>query len=145
MYKTGCKILTINGIIFIVLGLFLVFFNNTSLFLIFSWLVNPVFWGENEILSKGTLNFRIFTWSFIGMFHIIWGVFIFYVVRYGLMKRKEVWAWKCIAISVITWLLVDVYFSLLMGLYTISFNPVTIFFAALFIIPLIMTRDALKI
>lgn len=140
-YEIGCKTLMITGITFIVIGIYAVIFNNTSLFSIINWIMDPNFWG-NEILSNGTLNFKIFTWDFLGMFHIIWGVNLFYTVRYGLMK-KEAWAWNCILISVITWLLVDVYFTLTTQRNT--FIPVTIFFAVLFIIPLIMTKDVLKI
>ena len=94
-YELGCKILTATGIIFIVIGIYAVFFNNTSLFSVINWIMDPNFWEENEILSNGTLNFKIFTWDFLGMFHIIWGVNIFYIVRYGL-KKKEAWAWNCI-------------------------------------------------
>ena len=141
-YELGCKILTATGIIFIVIGIYAVFFNNTPLFSVINWIMDPNFWEENEILSNGTLNFKIFTWDFLGMFHIIWGVNIFYIVKYGL-KRKEAWAWHCIFISVMTWLLVDVYFTLTTKHST--FIPITIFFAALFIIPLIMTKDVLMI
>ena len=139
-YEIGCKILMGTGIIFILIGIYAVLFNNTPFYII-DWIMDPSFWG-NETLSKGTLDFKIFTWDFLGMFHIIWGVNIFYVVKYGLMKRKEAWAWKCIAISVVTWLLVDVYFT-----FTVKHNSfllVTIFFAALFIIPLIIDIISIK-
>jgi hypothetical protein len=103
--------------------------------------MNPLFWG-NEALSKGTLNFKIFTWDLLGMFHIIWGVNLFFIVKYGLMTKKEAWAWRCIVIQVAVWLLVIAYFTFSIGRNT--YYPVTIFFAALFIIPLIMTKDVLK-
>jgi hypothetical protein len=132
----------INGITFIILGIYAIFFNNTPLFSVINWLMDPNFWG-NETLSNGTLNFKVFTWDFLGMFHVIWGVNIFYTVRHSLMKKKEAWAWKCILISVITWLLVVVYFTLTIKVNT--FMPVTIFLAVLFIIPLIMTKDVVNI
>jgi hypothetical protein len=141
MYKTGCRILMINGILFIVIGLYSVLFNNTSLFSIINWIMDPNFWG-NEKLSNGTLNFKIFTWDFLGMFHIIWGINIFYIVRYNLMEKKEAWAWRCLVIQVIVWLFVVVYFT--MSIKHNSFFPVTIFFAVLFIIPLLMTIEVLK-
>jgi hypothetical protein len=142
-YKIGCQILMANGVIFIAIGLFMVFFNKSALFVIVNKIIDPLFWSD-EILSKGTLNFKSLMWTFTGMFHIIWGVFIVYIVKFGFMKKRESWAWKSIGISVITWLLVDTYFSLSMKLYTITFNPTTIFFAIIFIVPLIMTKDALK-
>ena len=85
MYRTGTKILLFNGILYFVIGIYAVFFNNTSLFYPINWIMDPGFFG-NEILSQSTLNFKIFTWDFLGMFHIIWGVNIFCITRYGLIK-----------------------------------------------------------
>jgi hypothetical protein len=141
MYKTGCNILMITGISFIIIGIYAIFFNNTSLFFIINWIMDPNFWG-NEILSKGTLNFKIFTWDFLGMFHIIWGVNLFYIVKYGLMEKKEPWTWRCIVLQVIVWLFVVAYFTL--SIKRNTFFLVTFFYAVLFIIPLIMTKDVLK-
>jgi hypothetical protein len=139
MYKTGCRILMFTGILLIVLGAYAVLFDNSPWFSPINKLMDPNFW-ENETLSNGTLNFKIFTWDFLGMLHIIWGVNLFYVVRYGLMK-KEAWAWKCILISAITLILVDVDFTLTNHRNT--FILITAFFAAIFLIPLMMTREAL--
>jgi hypothetical protein len=50
--------------------------------------MDPNFW-ENETLSNGTLKFKIFTWDLLGMFHIIWGVNIIFIVKYSLMKKKK--------------------------------------------------------
>lgn len=141
MYRVGCKILMFTGIVFIVLGIYSVLFNNTSLFSIINWIMDPNFWG-NEELSEGTLRFKIFTWDFLGMFHIIWGVNILYVVKHGLLKRKESWAWKSLFISVMTLILVDIHFTL--TIQRNSFIAVTVFFSALFFIPLFMTREVLK-
>jgi len=142
MYKTGCKILMMNSILFIIIGIYGVLFNNTPLFSGIDRLMDPNFWG-NEILSKGTINFKIFTWDYLGMFHIIWGINIWFVVRYGLVKKKEAWAWKSIFISVIVWLFVDIYFALTIKQNIFLFGSI---FSILcfFIIPLIMTKDALE-
>ena len=140
MYKAGCRILTFTGILLIVIGAYAVLFNNSPWFSPINKLMDPNFW-ENETLSQGTLNFKIFTWDFLGMLHIIWGVNLFYVVRYGLEKRKA-WAWKCIMVSALTLLLVDVDFTLTIQRNT--FILITAFFAVLFLGPLMMTKDALK-
>lgn len=142
MYKIGSRILMINGIVFIIIGLYAVFCNNTFLFSVINHMMDPNFWGKNEVLSKGTLNFKIFTWDFLGMLHIMWGICIFYIAKYGLIKKKEAWAWRCIFASVMAWLLIDVYFSITVK--RNSFLLVTVFLAALFIIPLIMSKDALR-
>ena len=77
------------------------------------------------------------------MFHIIWGVNIIFIVKYSLMKKKEAWAWKCLLVQVIVWLLVTAYFTVTIQRNT--YLPVTFFFAVLFIVPLVMTKDVLKI
>jgi hypothetical protein len=141
MYKIGCNILIINAIVFIILGIYAVLFNNSSLFSIINWIMDPNFW-DNERLSNGTMKFKIFTWDLLGMFHIIWGINIFYIVKYSL-KKKEAWSWRCLFIQVVVWLLVIAYFTL--SIKRNTFIPVTIFLAILFVIPLIMTKDVLKI
>lgn len=111
MYKIACRILLFDAIALIVIGIYSVLFNNTPLFSIIDWIMNPNFW-ENEMLSSGTKKFKIFTWDYLGMFHIIWGVNIFYIVKHGLVKKKEAWASRSIAISVAVWLLVDLIFTI---------------------------------
>jgi hypothetical protein len=140
MYKFGSKILLIIAIVFIILGIYSVLFNNTPLFFVINRIMDPHF-GGNEMLSNDALYFKTFSWDFLGMFHVIWGVNLFSIVKHGLMK-KEPWAWRCIVVSVIVWLFVDVYFTLSIKRNTFFF--VTVFFAVLFIIPLIMTKSVLK-
>ena len=140
MYQTGCRILTFAGILLIVLGIYAVLFSSTPLFAPINQIMDANFW-ENETLSKGTLDFKIFTWDFLGMLHIIWGVNLFYVVRHGL-EKKDAWAWKCILISALTLIIVDVVFTLTIQRNT--FIPITVFFAVLFLGPLMMTKDVLK-
>jgi hypothetical protein len=138
-FEIGCKIFMAISVIFAAIGILMIFFNNTPFFSIANSMVDPLFW-KNETPSIATLNFKMLFWTFTGMFHIIWGSYLFFVVQYGLMK-KESWAWIAIFSSVIIWLFVDLYFSVSMGLYAISFNPGTIFFMILFVLPLILTKD----
>jgi hypothetical protein len=142
MFKAGCRFLMINGIVFIAIGFFLAFFNATPLFRIFLWLLDPVFNGFRNF-SDDAMNFQHLAWTFIGMFHIIWGIFIVFTVRFSLLT-KETWAWISIGLSIFTWLSIDLYFSLSTKMYLISFNPMTAFFAMIFIIPLFMTKDVLR-
>jgi hypothetical protein len=142
MFKTGCTFLMINGIVFIVIGLFLTFFNATPLFVIFQWILDPLFNGFRNF-SEDAMAFQHLAWTFIGMFHVIWGIFIIFNAYYGLLKQ-EVWAWVSICLSIVTWLTVDLWFSLSTKMYLISFNPMTAFFAAIFIVPLWMTRGVFK-
>jgi len=142
-YYLGCKILLAAGILYIVIGVFMVLFNQSPIFSILDSLINPLFW-DNQHLSQGTLNFKVFTWSFLGMFHIIWGTNIWYVTIYGLLKKKEAWAWRSIFITMVVWLTIDLYFSLSMKLYIIAFNPATGFFILFMLVPLVLTKKVLK-
>lgn len=138
-YEIGCKLLIITSFLFIAIGIYGVIFNNTSFFYIINWIMDTNW--ESDTISKSIFNFKIFAWDFMGMFHIIWGINIYYVVKFGLIKRKESWAWRCILISVITWLVVDIYYTITIK--QNSFVLVTILFAILFLIPLIMTKEVL--
>lgn len=141
MYKLGCGLLMITAALLIVIGVYAIFFNATALFYPLDWLMDPYFW-KNETLSGGTRKFKIFTWDLLGMFHVLWGVNLLYIVGYGL-KRMEPWAWRCIVIQVVVWLFVVAYLTL--SIRRGDFLPVTLFFAVLFIIPLIMTRGVLTV
>lgn len=141
MHKFGCNILMFNGIVLILIGIFSVLLNNTKMFSVVNWIMDPNFWG-NEVQSHGTLKFKVFTWDYLGMFHIIWGVNIFYIVKYNLMTKKEAWAWKSIAISVATWLFVDLIFTFTNRRNTFLFASILSIFI-FFIIPLYLTKNAL--
>ena len=130
----------ITGYIFMLTGIYSILFNNTSLFSIIDWIMDSD-WNADHV-SKSILNFKVFTWDFLGMMHIIWGVNIYFVTKYGLKKHRESWAWKSILISVIIWLLVVIKYTLIVKHFT--FIPITLFYLLLFLIPLIMTKDVLK-
>lgn len=142
MFKAGCRFLFVDGIAFVAIGFFLAFFNATPAFGIFQWILGPLFHGFRDF-SEDAMAFQHLAWTFIGMFHVVWGIFIAFTARFAL-EKKAVWAWVSICLSIVAWLTVDLYFSLSTGMYTISFNPMTAFFAAIFILPLLMTKEALK-
>jgi len=139
-YDLGCRLFIITGYIFILTGIYSVLFNNTSLFSIINWIMDSNW--EIENISRSILNFKIFTWDFMGMLHIIWGINIYFVSKYGLKKHKESWAWKCILLSVIIWLLVVIKYTITVK--HITFIPITFFYFLLFLIPLIMTKEVLN-
>jgi hypothetical protein len=104
--------------------------------------MDPNFW-ENEILSSGTQKFKVFTWDYLGMFHVIWGVNIYFVVKYGLLKYREAWAWKSIAISVAVWMFVDVIFTFTIKQNTFLIGSI-VSCCIFFILPLHLTKEVLK-
>jgi hypothetical protein len=143
MFKIGCKVLMFNAIALILIGIYAIFLNTTPLFYIINWIMDPNFW-TNEVLSEGTKKFKVFTWDYLGMFHVIWGVNMFYVIKYGLQKNREAWAWKSLAISVAVWMFVDIIFTYTIKSNTFLFGSI-VSCSILFILPLYMTKEVLKI
>jgi hypothetical protein len=142
MYTIACRVLIFDSIALIALGIYSILFNNTSLFSIINWIMDPNFWG-NETLSSGTQKFKVFTWDYLGMFHTIWGLNIYYIVKYGLMKKREEWAWRSIAITVVVWLLVDVIFTLTIKRNTFLVGSI-VSAIIFFILPLVIIKKGLK-
>lgn len=143
MYKIACRILLFDAIALIVLGVYSILFNNTSMFTPIDWIMDPNFWN-NEILSRGTQKFKMFTWDYLGMLHIIWGINIFYIVKYGLIKKKEIWALRSLVISVAVWQAVGLIFAFKMGKSTFLLGAI-VSAICLFIIPIIVINNGLKI
>ena len=66
-----------------------------------------------------------------------WGVCIAFIAAMP-FKRKEKWAWNCLAIAVSLWFVIDTFLSWRFGaLFNVIFN-VVIFLAAM--VPLLFTR-----
>lgn len=124
------------GVIMVVFGLLLAFFNQTALF---DWLfnnqINPVFWGSAAVpdLVRG---FQRWIYGVLGATLAGWGVFLAFLAHYP-FARKERWAWNCIAVGLLVWFVSDTIISLAFG---VNFNA--LFNLALFVagmLPLIFT------
>jgi hypothetical protein len=124
------------GVIIVVFGVALAFLYSTPLFDIFRTQIDPVFWGAGE-LTGGTLPFQQWIYGVLGATMAGWGVCIACIAAVP-FKRKEMWAWNCLAIAVSLWFVIDTFLSWRFGaLFNVVFN-VLIFVAAL--VPLLFSR-----
>jgi hypothetical protein len=124
------------GVIIVVFGVALAFLYATPLFDIFRTQIDPVFWGAGE-LTGGTILFQQWIYGVLGATMAGWGVCIAFIAAVP-FKRKEKWAWNCLALAVPLWFVVDTFLSWRFGaLFNVIFN-VLIFFAAL--VPLLFSR-----
>lgn len=124
------------GVIIVVFGVALAFLYSTPLFDIFRAQIDPVFWGAGE-LAGGTVPFQQWIYGVLGATMAGWGVCIAFIAAVP-FKRKERWAWNCLAIAVSLWFVIDTFLSWRFGaLFNVAFN-VLIFLAAM--APLLLSR-----
>ncbi len=124
------------GVIIVVFGVALAFLYSTPLFDIFRTQIDPVFWGAGE-LTGGTIAFQQWIYGVLGATMAGWGVCIAFIAAVP-FKRKEKWAWNCLALAVSLWFVIDTFLSWRFGaLFNVAFN-VLIFLAAM--LPLLLSR-----
>jgi len=134
------KWLLFDSFIIIAVGVYIAFLKNTPLFILFDAPIDLVFWG-NGIIDTGTVLFKGFIYSLLGVLMIVWGIQLFFIIKFAL-RKKEKWAWFCIFISVIVWFPIDETFSIYYGVY---FNAIfNIPFLLLLLIPLILIVQIVK-
>jgi hypothetical protein len=128
--------LLILGAIIVVFGVALALLYSTPLFDIFRTQIDPAFWGVGE-LTGGTALFQQWIYGVLGATMAGWGVCIAFIAAVP-FKRKEKWAWNCLATAVSLWFVVDTFLSGRFGvMFNVAFN-VLIFLAAL--VPLAFSR-----
>jgi hypothetical protein len=124
------------GVIIVMFGVALAFLYSTPLFDIFRTQIDPVFGGAGE-LTGGTVLFQQWIYGVLGATMAGWGVCIAFIAAVP-FKRKEKWAWNCLAIAVSLWFVIDTFLSWRFGaLFNVVFNTL-IYFAAL--VPLLLSR-----
>lgn len=124
------------GVIIVAFGVALAFLYSTPLFDIFRTQNDPVFWGAVELTGRTAL-FQQWIYGVLGATMAGWGVCIAFIAAVP-FKRKEKWAWNCLAIAVSLWFVIDSFLSWRFGaLFNVAFN-VLIFLAAL--VPLLLSR-----
>jgi hypothetical protein len=128
--------LLILGVIIVVFGAALAFLYPTPLFDIFRTQIDPVFWAAGE-LTGGTLPFQQWIYGVLGATMAGWGMCIAFIASVP-FRRKEKWAWNCLALAVSLWFVIDTFLSWRFGaLFNVVLN-VLIFLAAM--APLLFTR-----
>jgi hypothetical protein len=124
------------GAIIAVFGVVLAFLYPTSLFDIFRTQIDLVFWAAGE-LTSGTALFQQWIYGVLGATMAGWGVCLALIAA-APFKRKEKWAWNCLALAVSLWFVVDTFLSWRFGaLFNVIFN-VLISLAAM--VPLLLIR-----
>ncbi len=120
-------------------GVLLAFFGQSPLFdVAFNNQINPVFWGTFS-LSADIKTFQAWAYGILGATVAGWGIFLAFIVYYP-FKRKEKWAWNCIAIGMPLWFVIDTGLSLTYHVYfNAAFNTILLILIAL---PLVFSRAA---
>jgi hypothetical protein len=128
-------LLVLGGIV-IAFGLGMALLNATPLFDLFNRQIDPAFWGVQPLPGQA-LAFRGWAYGVLGATTAGWGVFIAFLAQVP-FRRRERWAWNCVALGILVWYVPDTLISLSFGvLFNAFFNTLLL---ALVLLPLIFTR-----
>lgn len=74
-----------------IFGLFMAFFNQTSLFELFNQQIDRVFW-DSTFLPEGVASFQGWLYGVWGATTVGWGIFLIFIIQFP-FKRRGVWGW----------------------------------------------------
>jgi hypothetical protein len=100
--------------------------------------INRTFW-ESAVVPVEAKAFYNWIFGIYSAMAIAWALFIVLIAGHP-FKKKEKWAWNCLASCISVWFLIDTFFSVYAGAYTNAIN--NCFFLALLLLPLFFTRKA---
>lgn len=118
------------------MGLFIVFFKDLPVFVLFSQYIDPVFW-KGEDISESTKLYKSFMYSFSGTYVMLWGILLFAITKCA-FKPENKWAWNSILITTLVWFFTMFPFSLYYKVYVNAFGDMVFFI--LIMIPLVFTK-----
>jgi hypothetical protein len=128
--------LFVVSLLIVVFGFALAAGSGTSLIDPLNRMVDPVFWGGQPVPPQAAA-FRGWTYAVMGAAMAGWGVFLASVAGIP-FRRRERWAWYCMALGILCWYVPDTGFSLQAGvMFNAAVNTVLL---VLFALPLIFTR-----
>lgn len=127
------KWLFVLGILFCVGG---VFFALSSLTDFEFASINSVFWPDTSI-PPGVKAFQGWIYGVCFALTVVFGLFIIFIANYS-FKKKERWSWNCLLTCILVWFIIETFFSIYYGVYSIVWNNV--FQLVLLMLPLIFTR-----
>jgi hypothetical protein len=124
-----------------VFGAALALFNQTPVFeLLFNRQVDPVFWGAGE-MTPAAAAFQQWAYAVLGATVAGWGISMIFIVYYP-FRRRERWAWRCLAVGLGAWYVIDTSLSLAAQVtFNAAFNTLLL---ALIVPPLIATHSDFK-
>jgi hypothetical protein len=130
-------LLALGGII-VGFGLALAVFNQTPLFdALFNRQINPTFWAEADITPQ-IRAFQQWVYGVLGATMAGWGVFIAFIVHEP-FRRRERWAWNCLAVGIGLWFVVDTALSIAANvIFNAAFNSLLV---VVMLPPLLATRS----
>lgn len=122
------------GLVFF--GLIIALFNDTGVLdLVFNDRIDPVFYNGDP--GPQAREFRQWVYGVMGATVAGWGVFMAFIAQ-GPFKRREPWAWVCVAAGLSLWAVVDLAVS---GYYQVWANVVlNVALVLLIALPLAFTR-----
>jgi len=129
--------LKVVSVVFAAFGVFMALFNQTPVFdFMFNNQIDPVFFGNAE-LSQEIVLFQQWIYGVLGATCVLVGIMIFFIVD-NPFRNRERWAWNCLIIGLVAWMIIDLSVSLYFSVYfNAAFNA--LLFAAI-IVPLLFTR-----
>ena len=130
-------LLALGGVI-VVFGLALAVFNQTPVFdVLFNRQVNPTFWTEAEITPQ-IRAFQQWAYGVLGATMAGWGVFVVFIAHEP-FRRRERWAWNCLAFGIGLWFMVDTTLSIAANvIFNVAFNSLLL---VLVLLPVLATRS----
>lgn len=124
----------------IVMGALLAMFNHTDLFRVVNEKLEVIYFTET-IITAEIASLQYWLVSLIGAVLAAWGVLIYFLILYPL-KKKQMWAWNAIVISLATWFVFDTWASIKWGA---EFNLImNIIFMLQYAAPLLFLRSSMK-
>ena len=102
--------------------------------------INSVFWPKGG-MPPGVRVFQGWVYGVCFALTVVFGLFIVFIAKNS-FKKKEPWAWNCLATCILTWFVIETFFSIYYGVYSIVWNSV--FQLVLLMLPLIFTRKYFK-
>jgi hypothetical protein len=129
------------SILITVFGIGLTLLSGTPVFDLFNDQINPAFW-ETKDLNAQTQDFQQWIYGVLGATMAGWGVFFVFIVRTPFRKRER-WAWNCLAAGLGLWYVLDTALSLI---FKVTFNVVfNTLLLVLVLLPLLATRRAFAV
>lgn len=125
------------GLVLTAFGLVLAVFSQSPIMdLAFNQRIDPVFWPGGEIPEEAH-RFQGFIYGVLGSTVSGWGVMIAFLAAYPIRRRQR-WAWNCLALGMGLWYVVDTAFSAsYQAFFNVGFNTLLL---GLVMVPLIVTR-----
>ncbi|MFX1508790.1 MAG: hypothetical protein ACFFBR_00655 [Promethearchaeota archaeon] len=101
------------SIFIIIFGSVMALLNTIIIFVFFNAQINPVFWGSNPVPAP-TQAFQAWIYGAWGATVMGWGITMLFIAWFA-FGQKQQWAWYCVFVSVILWVLLETGISLWFG------------------------------